>query len=220
MHCINGDISASTKSHCASALCHVLTWYKVKVIRQKQQTGVFSFFYLSAHRSTMQQNRITMLKNSASGKKHVSITSSALCHFAMQHLNKTETGVQKILMTYVNYVSVESVPLTQNIPYVQQTLTDSTVAIVAVDTSGNAWSRSVRCLMAKETGSSGGGALKPHSIHLQVILQAIHIRKTQTYGKLKTTKIKPDFQVSFTPSGPKTEYAYCTADAQWAHVTI
>jgi len=47
-----------------SALCHVITRYKVKVARRKQQqTSVFSFFHLLPHRSAMQDNGIIALKN-------------------------------------------------------------------------------------------------------------------------------------------------------------
>jgi len=73
----NEDLSLCTESHRASAQCHVVTQYDVKVARSKQQqTSVLSFFRLSQHHNATQENGLPTLENSGSNKKHASTMSS------------------------------------------------------------------------------------------------------------------------------------------------
>jgi len=59
----NGDLSSGTKSHHVSALCHVLTQYKVKVARHKQHTcACVCFLYSACHRTVAQRKRTELLR--------------------------------------------------------------------------------------------------------------------------------------------------------------
>jgi len=68
----NGDPSSGTKSHHVSALSHVMTRYKVKVFRRKQQMPVFSFFDLSIHLTATQPNGIitSKIRKRQKARKH------------------------------------------------------------------------------------------------------------------------------------------------------
>jgi len=86
--------TVKTAVHHVSALYHVVTPYKVKVARRKQQqTSVFSFFG-----DATQQNGIFTFKKIPGDEMHANITSSGTVSFRVS-AHKSATLMHKIINT-------------------------------------------------------------------------------------------------------------------------
>jgi len=84
---ITMGIFHSLPNHFVFRHCHVMTWYKVKVARHKeQQTYMLSLFHLSQHRSATQENGIVTLNTPQATKSTQALRQTALCHFAFRHV--------------------------------------------------------------------------------------------------------------------------------------